>query len=548
MLEKETCYAVLALDDLPLSPEAKYFLIRLFYLYGGGVLVTATVNKLAKMVGLSEAVFIKTRSLLASTHYVEVIPISEISENKKKSGRPKLALKITPEFVRLMEERMSKKPSKICQNNYPKLIDKLLFWSEGKDELRARNVQKEGKKDKCAPTAHTFTAATRILLAILYAHADPCGVVNNLSLSRLSKLTGMSNQRLESQLKIIKNLGYLNDTFSGGIVKNIFGHLASSFYYMKITEDDYENLGSIKLIVLETNIINHYNDYSWGTRLRSEAKHKSGYVFRKSSLSNPNHLATLLSESLKESTEESQTDWSQNLSDLLDAARKYLEIHGLYDHHSRSLINNQIMLFNTFVDQWVFNWTNIFLSFNLHEFFEDDRRYISSDHLQMRIDHYTASLMSIGWNNLNVENLFIANDVLDQITSDLSPSKVNNKENFARRSALALFFYCIAYQQALMLKALIVETDVLILNDSTFNYSFAILPVKRPLGQSATRVAIAVRGGLDTQRRKFYGVRWTGANLENIQMEMFSESDEIIQCQKIFSDFGYDIATLQRMP
>jgi hypothetical protein len=547
MLEKETCYAVLALDDLPLSPEAKYFLIRLFYLYGGDVLVKATVNKLAKMVGLSEAVFVKTRSLLASIDYIEVIPISEISENKKKSGRPRLALKIRPEFVRLMEERMAKTPSKICQNNHPKLIDKLLFWSGGKDELRARNVQKEEKKDKCAPTAHTFTAATRILLAILYAHADPCGVVNNLSLSRLSKLTGMSNQRVESQLEIIKNLGYLNDTFSGGAVKNIFGRLASIFY-MNITEDDYENLGSIKFILLETKIINHYNDYSWGTRLRNEARHKSGYIFRKSSLSNPNHLATLLSKHLKKSIEEPKTDWSQNLSDLLDAARKYLELHGLYDHHSKSIINNQIMLFNSFVDQLVFNWAHIFLSFNLHEFFEGGRRYISSDHLQSRIDHYTALLMSVGWNNLNVENLFIANDVLDQVTSDLSPSKIDNKENFARRSALALFFYCISYQQALMLKALIVKTDVLLLNDSEFNYSFAILPLKRPIGQSATRVAIAVRGGSDTQLKKFYGFRWIANDLENIQMEKFSESDDMVQGQKIFSDFGYDIATLQRRP
>ena len=58
------CFAVLLIKDRGLTAEAKYFLIRVLFLYGHSFEVNQTVLELEKQIGMSDSVLKKARDLL----------------------------------------------------------------------------------------------------------------------------------------------------------------------------------------------------------------------------------------------------------------------------------------------------------------------------------------------------------------------------------------------------------------------------------------------------------------------------------------------------
>lgn len=556
---KPTCYAFLALNDHRLPPEAKYFLIRIFYFYGDD-LVTETVKKLAKKVGLTEAAFSKARSLLCSLGYVELPPCSpeyvepsqdgdEESENKKKRGRPRLGLRIAPKIMKEIRSSSAKQLAATYQNNHPKLLEKLLFWRDEGDVLRAHNVKKSKKTNPDSPRQHTFTMATRMLLATLYSRADSCGVVINLSLYRLSKLTGISEDRLDSQLKIIKNLGYMIDRISGLTGKCIFGRAASTFY-MNISDDDCQSVGSLRFIAFDTNILNHYNDRFWGFRLYNEARYNDEHIFNKSiSFSDPKSLAMKLNISYF-SIDQTSIEHSENLADQLVYTRNFLEKNGLYGKKKNIITQNPTSLFAGDVNSWIFYWCHAFFAFRLHDFFYDNPIFDFAKYLQHRIDQYTASLLNIGWEKINIESLVFFDDIINRIKVDLFPRPLkDDDQEAARKSALALFIYSISYQQALMIKSLILKADIIpkLVIENPSSYSFAILPTSLPIDSFANRIIITIRGVPDTQFKSFDAVK-IFEKQNQLKFERSSKSHNFAECQEIFRISGYDITKLQSLP
>lgn len=560
--KKKICFAILVFgQNRQLTPEAKYFLIRIVYLYGDAW-VEETVEDLAGVIGLSKSAVTKARLLLSDLGYVKVNPVVNSSAHQQKIGRPRLVFRIEPNFLDNILPYEDQRPIVAFQENHPELLKKLLFWSNKGDVLRARNVKKLKRTEKSPQTQirHTFTVATRLLLAVLYSHADPCGVVIKLGLSRLSRLIGISRDRLESQLGIIKNLGYLIDRVSGVTGKSIFGRATGSFY-MNVSVDDCQVKGSFTLAVFYTDVVNFYNQRYWGFRITQEAKNLSfrrnyhGSIFSNAPFSNLSHFAKILVKSVypdDPSINGDPIDWSKKLDDLLTEAIKILRSSGLYSgKYGGQVIHDATDFFNRSLSTVIFSWLHVFFAFQLHDFLYESLTLDFSKFLQSRIDRYAALILNGGWQKIEVEKLVIVDDLLSHIAADLFPKPLEGKcQESTRRSALALFFYCIAYQHALMVKGLILTAKIvpeLSTNDQC-GCSFAILPPRVSIDHQANQMTIAVRGGLDTQRRKFYGVRWTGTNLENIQMEKFSESHDEAKYQTFFRELGYDIATLQRMP
>lgn len=176
-----------------------------------------------------------------------------------------------------------------------------------------------------------------------------------------------------------------------------------------------------------------------------------------------------------------------------------------------------------------------------------------SKYLQIQIEQYTALILNHGWQKIKIEELVIMDDVLGRITSDLFPKSLDgDDQERARRSAMALFLYCIAYQQALMVKAMILKAEIvpeLSTNDQRHCY-FAILPPLIPIDHEPRQITIAIRGGFEDSSKHFYGVQWTGSGIyriNHLEMKKFSESEDLAACQKFFREFSYDIAALQNM-
>lgn len=541
---KATCYAILALDDRKLTPEAKYFLIRIAYLYGNAF-VSTTVKVLAKTVGLTEATLKKVRTLLSGLNYIEVTPKSV---NKEKIGRPRLTFKITSTLMNKVSQQTDRQLTATCQEEHSQLLKKLLFWSneggEG-DALRERNIKKIKKTDKESPTTHTFTIATRLLLANLYSRADPCGVVINLGLSKLSGLTGMSADRLKSQLDVIKNLGYLIDRTPGLTGKRLFGHATGAFY-MNVSDDDCQALGSFTLVAFETRSINHYNEENWGFYLYDKYLDDAKKDYQKYSSDQKPPLNSFDFSDRK--LDVSEIEFAENLNDLLERIRVELTFHGIYGRKSKKINDNPTSIFTGDVGEWSLYWLDSFNDFRLYDFFCDTPMSDFSKYLQFQIDHHTSLILNLGWGKIKTEKLIIIDSVLDRIASNLFPRPLkNNNIESIRRSALVLFLYCISYQQALMVKSLILKAEIApdLLTDDQSSCSFAILPSHLKIYDPALRMTVAIRSPLRKRPKDFFAVTFNSSHSK--QIEKFSQLYNPVICQKIFNRFGYDIAVLQSM-
>jgi hypothetical protein len=140
--------------------------------------------------------------------------------------------------------------------------------------------------------------------------------------------------------------------------------------------------------------------------------------------------------------------------------------------------------------------------------------------------------------------------VLDQIASELFPRtlKSEDPEN-VRRSALALFFYCISYQQASLVKSLILKAHITpeLLGSDQFRCSFAILPFQGQINKHAKRMTVAIRLGQNECSERFYAVKFFNNRIEPIKIEKLSLEDNPDKCHEMFREFGYDLAVLQGM-
>ena len=87
-----------------------------------------------------------------------------------------------------------------------------------------------------------INSAQRLFLIILLFHANQAGVVDSLSFNRLSKLSGMTRERLKSQLNRLMALGYIENYTAGVACSSIFGRRPGIFF-LNISTDCYGKYG-----------------------------------------------------------------------------------------------------------------------------------------------------------------------------------------------------------------------------------------------------------------------------------------------------------------
>jgi len=475
---KQSLYCVLLIQDKQLTPEAKYLLMRILWLYGEAD-IPITLLEWIETLGLSEAVLRKARDLLLELGYLQESKGEVCSQ--KNVGRPRKLLKVTDECVKKIEKAFLASEEWLCQRYDEHLlrIDYLLFWPIEGDTLRKQNYKKLKKNGADATCRHTFTAATRILLAVLYLHADRYGVVRNLSSVKLSTLTGMSLDRLESQFAIITDLGYLMSRVSGLTNKKLFGH-AKSIFFLNIFTDGLVTSNTTSLfLAFDMKILNDYNDFSWAYRIRQwlfSPNKKFVHVPHR----NANQVADFVNTQLGgDYFEKDKTDWADNLPQLLVGIRKLLVTKGLYFKRDNKGFTNtkDFYLFNT-NPELIFEWLTLFEPFKLDECFDGGLTAHFFKYLQVKLDEYASELLSAVFIQFNGDDcynmMYIDQRLSDRIRADLFPSikSVELIVSDTQSSALLLFIYCIAYQHALALKGLI---DV-IFPSSSDHYSLSVLP------------------------------------------------------------------------
>ena len=187
------------------TPESKLLWLKVGRLYGASNPVCRTIKELSSELSLGDRFVTRAICDSAKIQGVRDVPdfkpllISYVASSR---GRPKSQYMAAPwpepsktTFAELGEGR-------------EELIEQILF-----------NVEKAAFKDRgCA-----LSPANCLLLALLVSLAGACGEVRGVSRANLRAMTGMSNERLDNQLKKLRRLGFLFGWVGGGTGKNILG-------------------------------------------------------------------------------------------------------------------------------------------------------------------------------------------------------------------------------------------------------------------------------------------------------------------------------------
>lgn len=230
--------ALLAMTELRLSAEEKYFLIRLLcvYDYKGLCLkakVDRTILQLETLLGMSDNLIKKTRESLIAKEYLSPCPIPSQSETKR--GRPRAGFFLSQMMIDVLNKS---KAHTINVDHIPR-IKRLLMWDAA-----------EEKKEESAHIAH-LTPANRIVLALMYSRANGCGAIHDLGVMQLAKLSGLKTKdRTESQLEKLTQLGYILDRVSGVTGKYFLGNVKGEFFLNVFNDHLCSGIKSPNLILL----------------------------------------------------------------------------------------------------------------------------------------------------------------------------------------------------------------------------------------------------------------------------------------------------------
>ncbi|SGY99545.1 Putative uncharacterized protein [Moritella viscosa] len=184
------------------TAETRFFILKLCGLFNSGEDIFWQTKELSKQCGVTNNVVTRSLQQLYESEYLEK---SNISENKK--GRPKCHYLFTNKLKKLATEIQNTEVS-----TYVKSIINTILIVGGEDphyKLRVSN---------------------RLLLCVLVANSYGYGSVNNLSTKDISKLTGMSKDRVRSQIKKLIELGYICRYTPGISQSNIFGKKNSAYF------------------------------------------------------------------------------------------------------------------------------------------------------------------------------------------------------------------------------------------------------------------------------------------------------------------------------
>ncbi len=224
MLILKVCHAVEGL-----SPEARFLLLCLVQGGAGGGLA---VTVLRARLGVSERVMSRLGRELKELDYVIE---KELVLPTGKRGR---AIELSSRFRGLdvwTEVDRSFRVGMVAP--WAKLSERMLMLPPPASLPLRQGVS--GKKFPHRKGAgKDLSASNRLLMAVLLALADDCGVVRGIWPKAIARLVGMSGVQLRYQLGKLLGLGYLRAVVPGVTGRSLFG-VSPGAYFLNLSHPDY---------------------------------------------------------------------------------------------------------------------------------------------------------------------------------------------------------------------------------------------------------------------------------------------------------------------
>ena len=422
--------ALLAMTELRLSAEEKYFLIRLICVYDReGLCLKAKVDKtilqLETLLGMSDNLIKKTRESLIDKKYLSKCPMPSQSESKR--GRPRAGFFLP----QMMIDVLNKSKAHMIDVDHISRIKRLLLWDAAEEQ-----------KEESAHITH-LTPANRIVLALMYSRANGCGAIHDLGVMQLAKLSGLKTKdRTESQLEKLTQLGYIFDRVSGISGKVIWKKLATGAFFLNVLSDQLmtSNKAPFLLLMKNDGIFGYQGELA-SSRMIS--------------------IASLKSDLTKEVKVTSNFEGGR----LFEfSCRLFRYVMPAWDENIKEE-----------ECEWIFQSEFVEgLKFALKDF---RKTWYSQQFMEYKINRYASLMLSQHWEQVQ-SSFTVIETVMSELRKDILAVKFREKlfkDNpyaQANLSAFELCFYRLAFEAALLTKGLIkkilVDVDEKVLSQSDY--------------------------------------------------------------------------------
>jgi predicted transcriptional regulator len=197
----------------------RIFLIKFLQRFGFSGLINLRIKDFVKELGIHDK---GVRSSLAFLEKHQYLQVSHIES--KNRGRPKRAIVVGQRLIMSLDEAQGQRPL------HADLIDKLLMehlsWRDDGDKKQAVGLKN----------------SERLLMAVLYAHADSDGRVVGLGFGTLSSCTGLNESQLRAHIRILKSQGCIRNYKSGGFIRDGSRQICSE-YLLNLNDESKRTIG-----------------------------------------------------------------------------------------------------------------------------------------------------------------------------------------------------------------------------------------------------------------------------------------------------------------
>lgn len=224
----EMLLSVLLSKAKGISPEAKYVLVRLVECGLVAGPICSGVKELAGRFGISDS---QMGAALNSLTAAKVLIRRDLVSGQ---GRPKRQYELAPGDV---EQVGLNDVSKVV---HARVIHHLLKHESKALQLSDVAMQQKGPLEG-APLAHVrasrkqgrLSVVNRLLLAVLLCRADRFGVVRDLGRAELSRLTGLSQERLKNRIRTLLDSSLIR-AYTPGATGSVIFKKTKSVYYLNL--------------------------------------------------------------------------------------------------------------------------------------------------------------------------------------------------------------------------------------------------------------------------------------------------------------------------
>lgn len=214
-------YCRLLLEKLEgISPEAKFFLLKLLQRYWEEQVVSVSNKELLKSFGIYDK---SVKGVLGELKEKKYLGLERRLTGAK--GRPKQALS----KGEALQELVRKWTIESTLINHEPSIEKVLEVTAEREQIKSSSSFINRKNTNKSVASRVLTNTRKLLLCVLLAKADQFGVIRNLGMTELASLVGLSKEQLRWHLKILKGSQFLLGYISGRSIKGTAGKMKSTF-------------------------------------------------------------------------------------------------------------------------------------------------------------------------------------------------------------------------------------------------------------------------------------------------------------------------------